>query len=401
MVPSEPPEESLFSRILVVGALVALLVILGICVYVIYGYVSAGSGDSGVVTPTPVPTATPAPSRMATPVPTPTSTATPTDPFGQFPSVTPTPTPVYQNDVQVTQGLKVVARGVGIWEQYIVYDEWMELGPNAYKVHLYNINTRKDDVIAQGNVRSYGCIGSGKVGLLYGDSNKIMLYDIAGGQQQQVSPVNNIPRAYPSIYGNQLVFTGNEGNRNPQTGMLDIFGLYDYEFATGNINLLVHNIPEPNEPRGDGQYIVWWDVTGGGNIVLLDTKSIKSKNVSPEGAVSNHPRISGNTVVYHSVVGGIDHIFSYDITTGQTRQITSLGMQYSADVSGSRIVYDNDVDGKCDIWMFDRSTMQERQLTDEPHDQMYPQIYGNNVVYLDNRNYAANDNQWDLYVLSI
>jgi beta propeller repeat protein len=45
--------------------------------------------------------------------------------------------------------------------------------------------------------------------------------------------------------------------------------------------------------------------------------------------------------------------------------------------------------------------MKEVQLTNEPHDQMMPQIYGDYVIYMDNRQYDNNDQGWDLYVLKI
>ncbi len=44
MEPFKPPEETLFSKLLVIGALVILVAILGACVFVIYGYVFPGPG---------------------------------------------------------------------------------------------------------------------------------------------------------------------------------------------------------------------------------------------------------------------------------------------------------------------------------------------------------------------
>ena len=57
----------------------------------------------------------------------------------------------------------------------------MKRWDDSQKVHLYDIDSRQDHVIAQGNVHSYGTIGNGKVALLYPDTNVIKLYDIATG----------------------------------------------------------------------------------------------------------------------------------------------------------------------------------------------------------------------------
>lgn len=403
MEPHKPPEETLFSKLIVIGALVLLVAILGACVFVIYGY-AFPAPDPDSIAATPVPTATLTPTPTPTPVPSVTPTPQPTVQIDPLPTVTPTPAPAYQSDVQVTSGRKIMTPG--IWERYIVYDE--VVGKNSYKVHLYDIPLKEDTVIATGNVRSYGCIGSGKVGLIDEDTTLVYLYDIAGKTKIQASPDNKMPRMYPSINSNQLIFTGNDGSSNPVTGWIDIFTLYQYDFASGNINMLMHDMPEPNEPRSDGNYVVWWDISGGSrNIVLYDIRTCKSRNINAAGAGSDHPRISGNTVVYHSVVGGADHIYSYDITSGETRSISTEGMQYYADVAGSKIVYDDNrnLDGTTgrgwDIYMFDRSTMVETRLTTEPNDQMMPQISGNYVIYMDNRNYDVNNQGWDLYVLSI
>jgi len=397
MEPYKPPEETLFSKLMVIGALVILVAILGACVFVIYGYVfPAADPDSIAATPVPTPTPTPVPTPTPTPVPTPALTSMNTPTPTPVPSLE--PTPVYQQDTQVTFGRKIMTPG--IWEKYIVYDE--SVGKDSYKVHLYNILTKADDVIATGNVRSYGCIGSGKVGLLDEDTTFVYLYDISAKTKIQASPDNRIPRMYPSINSDQLIYTGNDGASNPVTGWIDIFTLYQYDFASGTINMLKHDMPQPNEPRSDGDYVVWWDVSDGSrNIVLYDKKTCKSKTINAAGAGSDHPRISGKTVVYHSVVGGADHIYSYNIDTGETRSVSSHGMQYYADVSGNRYVYDDNRDGKWDIYAYDRTTMKEVQLTNEPHDQMMPQIYGDYVIYMDNRQYDNNDQGWDLYVLKI
>ncbi|MGA9138842.1 MAG: hypothetical protein WBZ29_01365 [Methanocella sp.] len=393
MSPMEPPEESLFSKIIVVGALALLLAIICACGYVIYGFISApGDQDPAAVaaTTTPSPMPTVAPTDILMPVQQATITPTPS----------PTPTPVYQDDVQITSGIKV--DNPGIWGTFVVYDE--VVGMNNYKVHLYNTVSRIDDVIATGNVRSNGCIGSGKVGLLYGDDNRIMLYDVESRKSTQATPDKNIPRMYPSIFEGKLIYTANDGAYNPTTGWLDIFSLYEYEISVGFYNMWGNPALEPHEPRGYGSYVVWWQINGNGRDLILfrhDSLPCTSKVISQPGTSSDHPRINGNTVVYHNTIGGTDHIYIYDIAGDFTKKVTNVGKQYYADVYGNRIVYDDDREYNWNIYIYDRSTEQERPITNEPHDQMMPQIYGSNVIFLDNRNYGPDNPGWDLYIMQI
>lgn len=300
----------------------------------------------------------------------------------------------YQYDIQITKNLKI-APPPGIWEQFILYDEIA--GKNNYKVHLYNTQTMMDEVIASGNVRSYGCIGSGKVGLVYMDDNRIMLYDITSRDMKQSTPNKNIPRLYPFIFDNKLIYTGNDGGYNPITGWQDIFSLYEFEFQDNSYNLWAANVTEPRELRGYGNKVVWWSPSGNDkSISLFDIKTCKANVVSPGGAQSDHPRIYGSVIVYHSIIGGKHHIYSYDIDTGHTEIVTNLGKQYSADIYEKKIVYDDLRDGNWNIYMYDRSNNRETQLTNEPHDQMSPQIYGSSIIYMDNRNGG-----WDIYLLRL
>jgi hypothetical protein len=386
MSPMEPPQESLFSKILVVGALALLLVIICACGYVIYGFISQPADPdpaaiAATVTPTPVPTPTPKPVLQNSPTPE------------------ATPEPVYQDDVQITSGIKVDTPG--IWGTFVVYDEIV--GTDDYKVHLYNTVSRIDDVIATGNVRSYGCIGDGRVGLLYGDDYRIMLYDIENNKSTQATPNKKIQRMYPNIFEGKLIYTANDGAYNPTTGWLDIFSLYEYEISVSLYNLWANPSLEPHEPRGYGSYVVWWQINGNGRDLILfkhDSLPCTSKVITQPGTISDHPRIYGNTIVYHSIVDGTDHIYIYDITSGRTRWITS-GTQCYADVYKNSVVFDDNRDGNWNIYIFDRSTEEERPLTNEPHSQMMPQIYGSNVIFMDNRNYGQNDQGWDLYIMQI
>lgn len=387
MRPSEPPEEGIFTKILVFGALAVLLLILVACAFFIYGFVNPSQDDPVYPTPTPLPTHTTVITSTPTPTPviTPTPKPVPTLQIEPTPEATPAPVIDYQFDTRVTDGIKI-STPPGIWSRYIVYDEL--IGDNNFKIHIYDLKSLGDTVIATGNVRSNGAVGAGKVALLYGDDNTIKLYDLESKATQVITPAKNFPRAFPNVFGDYVVYTGYEGGYN-------IFSLYAFRLSDGLNSMWAVNVPEPREPRGYDNYIVWWDIANGKKeLILYDIKKISSKTIGEENC--DHPRIYDQYVIYH---GPDHHIYLYDISSGKSRKIVEGGRQYSADIYGSKIVYDDNRNGNWDIYSFDLSTGKETQITNEPHDQMSPQIYGDNVLYMDNRN-SLNGN-WDIYTIRI
>lgn len=391
----EPSDESLFSKILVIAVVITLVVILGACAYVVYGYIVPPQDPGLLPAVTPTGTISITPTSLPTKRPTPTPTPFPQPTLQINPTPVPTDAPtVYDYDIRITDGLKI-ASPPGLWEHYIVYDEIV--GTDNFNVHLYDISAMSDLIISTGNIRSFGAIGSGKVALQNLDSNRIYLYDLTDKSQRMATPDNNIPRKYPEIFDNVLIYTGNDGGSNHVQGNYDVFSVYSYMMMDGTYNLWSANVPEPNELMGSGNMIVWWDVVNDvKRIVLYDIKKISGKQISPDGVSCDHPRISGNIVVYHGASGGEHHIYTYDITTGSRKQITSVGRQYTADISDNRIVYDDNREGNWNIYLYDRSTQSETQLTTESHDQMSPQIAGNFVIFMNNKNGG-----WDIYLKTL
>lgn len=284
---------------------------------------------------------------------------------------------------------------VGIWDHYLVYDE--KAGNDEfYLVHLYDIRTGNDQTIATGNVRSYGCIGgeanNGKVALIFGDIYRIALYDINSGVSEQIIGGSSLPYKSPSIDGRHLIYVNDNDPQNPA-----FVYIYDYDTVAKTKDHIMA-APDPNELRHSGNNIVWWSRNGDMKKIGLIRNAFDGGFgfISPSDIVSDHPRVSGNTVVYHCTVNGAGYINVYDVLSSTTTRVTSTGSQSSCDVSGDRIVYDDNRDGNWNIYMTDRATAREVRLTDEPHDQTSPKIWGDYLLYFDNRNGTP-----DLYVLSL
>jgi len=283
----------------------------------------------------------------------------------------------------------------GIWDHYLVYDE-KEGNDEFYLIHLYDIRNCSEQTIATGNVRSYGCIGgeagNGKVGLIFGDFNRIMIYDINSGVLRQIVAGSSQPYTSPCIDGRHLMYVNNV---DPQNNAF--LNIYDYDTVLKTSDMLMA-APDPNDLRQSGDNIVWWIHNGDTRKVAMIRNAFDAgfSFISPAGVFSDHPRAYGNTIVYHCVANGAGYINVYDAGTGTTTRATNAGSQSSGDVYGNRIVYDDNRDGNWNIYMTDRTTGQEVRLTNEQHDQTTPLIWGDYVAYFDNRNGSP-----DIYVLTI
>jgi len=389
MRPIEPPEESTFSKVMFFGTLIILVIILCACAYFIYGYINPSPGDDPTSTAVPASTPTTISKHTtvlstSTPKPTSKPTSKPTLQIGPTPVATDMPAIENESDTKVSSGLKI-AVPPGIRDNYIVYDEIV--GNDSYNIHLYDTQLLSDQIIDSGNVRSFGAIGCGEVAIWNGTDNIMRLFNISSKSMVIASPCKNSPREFPNIFDNKLIFTSNDGN------MTDVFSIYSYIMQDATMDLWAKNVSEPLEPRGDGNNIVWWNQNNESrDVILYNIENVSWIKIA--GDSCDHPRISGNLVVYHN--SDDNHIYLYNIQNGTTRKVINTGRQYSADISGSRIVYDDNRDGNWNIYMYDDATGKEQQLTNEPHDQMSPQIYGDQILYMDNRN-----GDWDIYMMKI
>ena len=380
-----PGKRSLVSEIIFVGALVILLIILGACAIFIYN--SLASDPSPTPVPTPTTTATPVPS----PVPTPTPRASP--------SATPKPSldsSFYQQDKRITSG-DYEFSCPGIWNNYIVYD--MFDGANN-ATYLYNVNTGDRLQIANGVVFSYGNIGNGKVMLFYpNNGNRIYLYDITTRDSLLTCTDDNSNRNSITMFGTNLAYYQDVGHYDNEGKWSSNYHIYVFDMIQGSAADVMDNLPKPLDLRIYGQRLVYTVVSGTGNdIYLLDLsqKTPTPKKINSGPGYNNHARIYDHYVVYHSDTDGTDHIYIYDINTGNTIEPAKGSAQGYGDIYGTTVVYDDNRNGNWDIYAYDLNTHNERRLTNEPNDQQMPVIYGNRIAYMDNR-----DGDQQIYTMTI
>src|SRR5271157_70302 len=383
----EPGKDHIVSKIIIIGVALILLLIMGACVFVIYNYLQPqDSAPSSTSTPSPLPTITPTPMPTYTPTPTtrPNATSTSIPDSGYI-----------QDDAKVTTG-DFQFTYPGIWNNYIVYD--MYDGQKNYTI-LYDANSKTRTQIDTGWVFSDGTISDGKVMLYKPSGNTITLYDIATRQFAVTSTNENKNRGSFAMSGSKLAYYQDNGNYDANHVWNPDYSIFVFSTVDGTNSNVMSNLPRPLDISIDGDKLVYTVVNGqGSDVYLLDLsqRSIVPKKISTRQGNNNHARISGRYIVYYSDVDGGDHIYVYDITTGQTFEPAPDSLQSSADIYGNTVVYDDNRNGNWDIYAYDMSTKAERRITNESHDQRNPVIYGNRIAYMDNRNGI-----WDIYTMTI
>jgi beta propeller repeat protein len=87
----------------------------------------------------------------------------------------------------------------------------------------------------------------------------------------------------------------------------------------------------------------------------------------------------------------------YDLSSKKETRITTNGSRQSYPaIYGNRIVWDDDRNGEIDIYMYDLSTKKESRITTNSPEACFPAIYGNRIVWMDIPNGV-----WHVYIYDL
>ncbi|WP_321428946.1 PKD domain-containing protein [uncultured Methanolobus sp.] len=158
-----------------------------------------------------------------------------------------------------------------------------------------------------------------------------------------------------------------------------------------------------------GDKVVWMDEVDllRGDIFMCDLSTgahTKISSDSDEYLLETQPKISGNDLVWtaeNNTYPQHTDIRYYDISEGERKTICAESHnQFSPDISGDKIVWVDDRNGisNCDIYMYDLSSKETQVICDESGNQINPRISGNKIVWEDERSGNPDIYMYDLYL---
>lgn len=204
---------------------------------------------------------------------------------------------------------------------------------------------------------------------------------VAGGSGDQIQA---------KVYEQYIVF------QDDSQGNWDIY-LYDIE--KDKTYQLTNDPNDQINPAIHGQLVAFEDYSQGAEaqICLYDLKAGKKFQITSEAREKKDPAVWAETIVWSEYLNNSWEIMSYHYTTGQMEQLTNrAGDQIKPDIYFSTLVYEDHHDNQSDIWVLDLLTGQEYQLVTDAAQQTHPAIYNRKVVWQDNRS-----GHWDIYVYDL
>ena len=287
------------------------------------------------------------------------------------------------------------------WSPDIYSDRivWVDNNYGNDAIYMYDLSTKKEAQITTNTSGKWNpAIYSDRI--VWTDDRDgwsyIYMYDLATKKEIQIPTTNEVgseEAVNPAIYGDKIVWAYR---------FEEYSQIYMYDLSTSK-EIQISDGGRAYNPAIYGNKIVWLDDRDSDykyDIYMYDLSTKKETQITTSGSADN-PAIYGNRIVYADGRKGNYDIYMYDLSTKKETQITSSpDNQVSPDIYGNRILW-KDVGGEDDggeyhgIYMCDLSTNQKFKITSHG-DWNDPAIYGNRVVYTDNRN-----GNYDIYMSTI
>ena len=202
---------------------------------------------------------------------------------------------------------------------------------------------------------------------------------------------DDYPQYRPVIDGKYVVY------EDRRSGGVD--DLYLYNIETGE-EIAITSDPQVNSRNADisGDRIVWEDDRNGNWDIYIYNISRPDLGAYP---LIDFPGNQTQPAIYNDILVYVDktedfksNIYMYNLTTHDLTRINeNTEISYgSPDVYGNYVVY-QDNSSWADIYLYNIYTKKTIKLTDDTSGQWNPTIYGNRIVWQDDR-----DGNWNLYM---
>ncbi len=264
------------------------------------------------------------------------------------------------------------------------YITWIQYCGDS-KVWYYDIaaDTRNQVSVSSGNQRSPDILN----GIIVWSENRklnedIFSYNIAMHKEEALTSTSSY-KFNPAISGDYVVF--------------EDFGVNDYKGiaytrlgSTAAPVFIEENSKEKANPDISGNWVVYQQLDGGvddWNIYLYNIATKTSLQVTRDPHCQQNPRIDGDLVVWEDSRNGKWDVFIYDIKKDTVNAVTYDALDnMEPAVSGSIVVFTRyQQDGKAKVYMVNLQIPRTYKLSDGPGNQNNPDIFGDNVVWEDDR----------------
>ncbi|HXY54708.1 MAG TPA: SdrD B-like domain-containing protein [Nitrospirota bacterium] len=234
---------------------------------------------------------------------------------------------------------------------YIVYTAYDNCSSMSGQFMVYQISTTLVYSIGSAIVVQEVRISGNKVVWREGGANatQVMLYDLSwlGTAMDATLLAGPIPPTYYVGIGDRFVVWAEE-----TADQLDVVA-FDLT-ASKRINLTATPSTNEAQPSTSGAWIVWQAQDKGSAAARVIARNLDTgeERVVADG-FNDHPTIDGDLIAWESLlVPTSRQIFVYRISTGETFQVTNDGVDhYLNDVFGNKVVYVDQRTGNEDIYV--------------------------------------------------
>lgn len=269
-------------------------------------------------------------------------------------------------------------------------------------IHLYDI-TNGTDTELDSSSASHPAIYGDKIVWLDNSSGNpnLCVYDVLTGGKFLITENVTGDNTYmtgskPAIYGNIIVWQDYIDNEIPENRTSSV---YIYDLSTliqtkiSNDGCYFIGSPDIYEDR-----IVWINNSGGtqGGSIWMYNISTDNKTKIFEDTYSNNCAIHGDIIVSYGYYGANGYyIHVYNLSTNEINGVNSPSEQFDPDIYGNRVVWLDERICMNDIYMCNLSTANETRISTSGRAST-PAIYGDRIVWRDMRTNQSAIYMYDL-----